>query len=170
MRVLLFMLLLFVPALAKPVPVVLWQSEKRIEPRDGETIHLNRRPFRLVIPLKKGEHLGVTGGVGVPPKPLTAFEPGHGMAGPYDGFFLDWEAHHYFYYDPEDPRDRVDLWDRSRGLTTWEVKTFYRRVGSELQDLSWTGLPSITMVVRKDGYQDRTFTIRWRSPIEPAKP
>ena len=84
------------------------------------------------------------------------------MAGPYDGFFLNWEGHHYFYYDPEDPNDRVDLWDRKNGLTTWTVDKFYHWQGDRPAVWDWSKVEPVHMIVRKDGYSDLHFKIRWR--------
>ncbi len=165
MPIVLILLLLFglsLPLQAEPVPLTIWQKEKRYQPRPGEVITLQPGPFRLVFPLQKGESLGITGGQPEErPQDLQAFEPGHGLAGPYDGFLLDWEAHHYLYYDYEDPQDRAQLWDRREGLCTWEVRRLYQRQGDELVLLKDEDAPELILVLRKEGYQDLEFRIRW---------
>lgn len=166
MRTLVFTLLLLSllapPVYAEPVPLTIWQKEKRIKVQPGQVITLQRQPFRLVFPLLKDESLAICGGVrGLRPDKLIAFEPGHGMAGPYDGFFLDWEAHHYLYYDPTDPRDRADLWDRSRGLCTWEVTQFYERVGGGVEVVAPERLQEQQWILNKAGFEPLEFTVRW---------
>lgn len=159
---LLLFLGLSVPLQAEPVPLTIWQKEKRFQPQQGDEITLQRGPFRLVFPLQKGESVGIAGAPEEDrPQDVQAFEPGRGMAGPYDGFFLDWEAHHYLYYDYEDPQDRADLWDRRDGLCSWKVTRLYERCGDELCELDFERAPDLILILRKDGYQDLEFRVHW---------
>ena len=119
LRLILFLLLaLAAVGLADPVPITIWQKEHRYQPEPGETLRLQRGKFTLVMPLQAdGEALSLLSAAGPQPdSPL--FQPGQGMAGPYDGLFLTWEGFHYFYLDPQEAEKyrRAELWDREQGL------------------------------------------------------
>lgn len=157
----LFLVLGFVaPCLGETLPLTIWQKESRWQPVQGEVVKLNRGPFTLVMPLDKGEHLALVAAEGPTPDELTAFEPGHGMAGPYDGLFLTWDASHFFHVDDELPR--AELWNRKQKSYFWEADRLYRNYGlGPAEEISWNAVSDLTVIVRKDGYEDLTFHIHW---------
>ena len=149
--------------LAEPVPVTIWQKEKRIRPEPGDTVRLQRSPFTFVFQLKQDEHVGLVAGVGSPPEKLQAFEPGHGMAGPYDGLLLTWDAFHYFNTEksPNDLPPRLLLWDRRNDLYYWQPATVYDNTHRPAKEIQWKDVPDFKVIIRKDGFEDTAFEIEW---------
>jgi len=159
--VVVFLLVLFSGVVsAENLPLTIWQKETRSQPKDGQTINLNRGPFTLVLPLGSGEHVDVLAAEGDVPDELTAFDPGHGMAGPYDGLFLSWDAFHYFHIYDDTPR--AELWDRDKKQYFWKAGKVYRNYGlGPAREVPWDELEDLTVMVRKDGFDDLTFRINW---------
>lgn len=159
--VVVFLLVLFSGVVsAENLPLTIWQKETRSQPKDGQTINLNRGPFTLVLPLGSGEHVDVLAAEGDVPDELTAFDPGHGMAGPYDGLFLSWDAFHYFHIYDDAPR--AELWDRDKKQYFWKAGKVYRNYGlGPAREVPWDELEDLTVMVRKDGFDDLTFRINW---------
>ena len=156
----LMQLIFVLPASAETLPLTVWQKETRMRPVSGDTLHLNRASFTLVLPLKPGEHLDLLAAEGEGPEILTGFDPGHGMAGPYDGLFLTWDGFHYFLVDADGPR--AELWDRELGQYYWKARKLYRNYGSgPAVEIPWSEVKNLTLIVRKEGYEDLTFTIDW---------
>ena len=114
------------------------------------------------MPIKVGESIGmVAGESGAQPSTLEAFGPGRGMAGPYDGVFLTWEAFHYFHIDAEDGTPRMDLWDRDSNLYYWKALRFYDNTGSSAEELDWSEIPDFTLIFRKDGFDELRVKVEW---------
>lgn len=148
---------------AEPIKLTIWQNEARFEVQDGDTLPLNRGPFFVVLPLSAGEELDLAVGVPPVPVPLEAFGAGRGMAGPYGGtLFLDWEAFHLFYYHPDDPGRRADLWDRPGKLAYFRVRELMRRTPEmDLAPVPFESAPDLIFVVRKDGSPELRYRIHW---------
>lgn len=147
-------------SVAETLPVTVWQKESRWQPKQGDTLKLNRGPFTLVIPLAPGEDVGLLAAEGKRPDPFTGFDPGHGMAGPYDGLFLSWQGFHYFHIDSEGPR--ADLWDRQKNRYYWKAKKLYRNYSpGEVENLKWDEANNLTLIFRKDGFEDLTVYVNW---------
>ena len=160
--VVVFLLILFYSGVvsAETLPLTIWQKETRWQPTDAQTIDLHRGPFTLVLPLGPGEHVDVLAAEGDAPEELTGFEPGHGMAGPYDGLFLSWDAFHYFHMADDAPR--AELWDRDKKQYFWKAGKVYRNYGLEpAEEVSWDELKDLTVIVRKEGFTQLTFRINW---------
>ena len=146
--------------LAETLPLTIWQKESRWQPVDGQVIDMYRGPFTLVLPLAPGENAGVLAAEGEAPAELTGFEPGHGMAGPYDGLFLSWDAFHFFHVDDDMPR--AELWDREKKQYFWKAGKVYRNYGlGPAEEIPWDQVKDLTVIVKKDGFDDLTFRINW---------
>lgn len=160
---LLIFLLLGQAVLAEPVPVTIWQKEHRFQPAPGETLHLQRGTFNLVMPLKVDHAFSMVAASGPRPPKQDLFAPGHGMAGPYDGLFLTWDGFHYFYLDPTEAEEyeRAELWDRTKGLYFWKPVKVYDNTGSPAKEMSWADVPNLTLVFRKKGFEELTFYVDW---------
>ena len=158
---LLLVLFCFQGVLAEQVPVTIWQKEKRTQPVTGDIVTLQRGPFTLLLPLADKENIGLAAGPGNPPHELKAFELGRGMAGPYDGLFLTWEAFHYFHVDSSVGPPRMELWDPAKGLYYWKPLKVYDNTGATAIELDWDTVPDLTFIVRKDGFEDKQFQIKW---------
>lgn len=164
MRILFFLLIIvmFSPVEAETLPVTLWQKETRHILEQGDTIRLDRGTFHLVMPLEVGKSIGLVAAASdTRPDKLEAFGPGRGMAGPYDGIFLTWEAFHFFHIDKETGIPRMDLWDRKHNLYHWKVQRFYDNTQSPARELEWTNIPDFTLIFRKEGYEDLTVGVEW---------
>lgn len=148
-------------ALADQVPVTIWQKETRYRPVSGDTIALQRGSFTLILPIKAKESVSMAAGSGEPPSKLESFGPGRGMAGPYDGLFLTWDAFHYFHIDRSVGDPRMDLWDRKEGLYFWKPQKLYDNTGTSAREMDWAFAPNVTVIVRKDGFEDTSFRVKW---------
>lgn len=156
-----FVLSLALGAWAETLPLVIWQKEKRVQPQEGQTLRLQRGPFTLVAPLQGKEDIAVVAAFGPRPDKMTAFDPGHGMAGPYDGLYLTWEGAHYFFVDDSLGDKRMGLWDRQRGLSHWKARRLFDNTGSRAKQLSWENAPPLSLIVRKKGFEDLNFRVIW---------
>jgi hypothetical protein len=153
-------LFLLAPCVAETLPVTIWQKESRWQPTQGQVLRLNRGPFTIVMPISPGENVGLLAAEGVAPERLEGFDPGHGMAGPYDGLFLSWGAYHYFHVDADGPR--AELWDRKKNSYFWEAGKLYRNYGQgPAEVMSWDEAKDLTLILRKDGFEELTFQIEW---------
>jgi hypothetical protein len=155
------LVLLALPVSAETLPVTIWQKERRFQPKQGQTIRLQRGSFTLVLPLKVREWIGLVAAPGPVPTPLESFDPGRGLAGPYDGLFLTWEAFHYFHVDTESGDPRMALWDRQKGLYHWRADRFYDLSGESPLEMDWSEVPDATLIFRKDGFEDLTVHLEW---------
>ena len=156
------------PAAAEPVvPVTIWQKERRVMVGQGDVLTLQSGPFFLILPMQKADILSLAVGPSPAPSKLEAFEPGRGMAGPYLGsLFLDWQAHHYFDYDPEVGPSRTELWDRPKAQVYYRVTELLRRQSDgELRQLSWEEAPNLEFIVRKEGFEELRFQVRWSTTL-----
>jgi hypothetical protein len=145
---------------AETLPITIWQKESRWQPSQGQVVKLNRGPFTLVLPLARGENMGLLAAEGKAPEPLEGFDPGHGMAGPYDGLFLSWDAFHYFHVDDDLPR--AELWDREKNRYFWEAGKLYHNYGmGPAKEVSWDEVDDLNLIFRKDGFEDLTIRIHW---------
>ena len=132
--VVVFLLVLFSGVVsAENLPLTIWQKETRSQPKDGQTINLNRGPFTLVLPLGSGEHVDVLAAEGDVP-----------------------------YFHIYDDAPRAELWDRDKKQYFWKAGKVYRNYGlGPAREVPWDELEDLTVMVRKDGFDDLTFRINW---------
>ncbi len=149
------------PALAETVPITIWQKEKRWQPQQEDTIRLQRGPFFLIAPIQGKEWLEIVSGVGDRPEPMQGFVPGRGLAGPYEGFFLTWQAYHYFDIDKGHGPPRMALWNAKDGLYYWRPTKLYDLSGDTPVELDWQRAPNLTLVLRKKNFEDLTLFVKW---------
>ena len=165
-RVLLVLFLLWLslltPAWAETLPFTIWQSEKRYLIKNGDTVRLHRRPFNIVTELKGSESLGLVAAEGKrKPEDFLGFGDARAMAGPYDGLYLTWSAYHNFYIGKTTHDIRMHLWDRGRGLSYWRVNRLFDNEQAEAQEIAWKDCQDLYFLVRKRGFSDIEFKIRW---------
>ena len=160
---LLLTLLCLLPVGAEPVSLTVWQNEKRYEVKPGDVIPLQRGSFFMVLPLAKEETVELAVGPAPRPEELQAFGDGKGMAGPYLGdLFLDWNAFHVFFYQYADADRRAELWDRQKEQAFFRVTGLQVRLPNyETVAVPFSQAPEIEGVLRKQGFDDLNFRVRW---------
>ena len=149
-------------AWAEPVPLTIWQKEKRYRPSQGQIIRLQKGPFTALLPLSKGESVALAAMACPLPASLTAFNEGTGMAGPYDGLYLTPDAHHYFYLDDQSDDQRTGAWDPGQHIRYWKPSKLYDNTDSPAVEIPWEKAPNLTLIVRKEGFDDLIFYIVWQ--------